>query len=185
MTQKRYYITTGAKTTMSGTVRASSTWYMLNGAPVAREGDPVDCPACGAEGVIKCVMPRLPSSIDGKEAALSDDLCICNCCPSPKLVSDQETDFQLVNVDVEEFERQDRSAASSSAAPTIYDEQSQLVASPIEGVHYFIEAPDGRTLSGRAGPGGLLPRVQTEGEKEYTVLWGDEALARMMGRDHA
>lgn len=173
MKQKRYYIRAAAKTTAGGTVRAPNTRFTMNGAPVACEGDPVDSPACGTEGVIKCVMPRLPDSLDGKEVALSDDLCICSCTPPPKLISDQEFDFQWVDTPADELARQDGLAAESSVAAPDYDEQSRLVAPPIEGLPYFIETPDGRTLSSRAGPGGLLPRIKTEGEKEYIVLWGD------------
>ena len=96
MSQKRYYIRAGAKTTADGIVRATSTFMKLNGLPVAREGDPVDCPACGEEGVIQCVMPRLRNQFDGKECALSDDLCICACSPAPRLVADQFINYQLV-----------------------------------------------------------------------------------------
>jgi hypothetical protein len=59
------------------------------------------------------------------------------------------------------------------------------MAPPIEGVPYFIETMDGRTFSGRVGADGLLPRIDTYGEDEYKVLWGDEALAKMNeGRQH-
>ncbi len=60
-----------------------------------------------------------------------------------------------------------------------YDEQPQLVAPPIAGVPYFVETLDGRTFSGRTGADGQLPRIDTYGEDEYLVYWGDEALARM------
>jgi len=60
-----------------------------------------------------------------------------------------------------------------------YDEQPHLVAPPIAGVPYYIETMDGRTFSGRTGADGLLPRIDTYGEDEYTVHWGDEALAKM------
>lgn len=59
-----------------------------------------------------------------------------------------------------------------------YDEQAQLTSPPIEGVPYYIETRDGRVFSGTIGKGGLLPRIDTYGEDEYTVLWGDEALAK-------
>lgn len=62
-----------------------------------------------------------------------------------------------------------------------YDEQPHLVAPPIEGVPYYIETMDGRTFSGRTGADGLLPRIDTYGEDEYAVCWGDEALAKMEG----
>lgn len=62
-----------------------------------------------------------------------------------------------------------------------YDEQPHLVAPPIEGVPYYVETMDGRTFSGRTGADGLLPRIDTYGEDEYAVYWGDEALAKMEG----
>ncbi|RYG88535.1 MAG: PAAR domain-containing protein [Alphaproteobacteria bacterium] len=86
-----------AKTTADGIVRASSTFTTLDGLPLAREGDPVDCPACGQQGVIQCIMPRLSDQSEGKECALSDDLCICACSPAPRLIADQFNDFQVVS----------------------------------------------------------------------------------------
>lgn len=97
MSLKRYYIRDGAKTTADGIVKASSTFTIFDGLPLAREGDPVDCPACGQQGVIQCVAPRLPDQSEGKECALSDDLCICACSPAPTLIADQFNDFQIVS----------------------------------------------------------------------------------------
>jgi hypothetical protein len=42
-------------------------------------------------------MPRLPEDFEGKEYALSDDLCICKCTPPPTLLADQNTDFQVLD----------------------------------------------------------------------------------------
>jgi uncharacterized Zn-binding protein involved in type VI secretion len=96
VSHKRYYIRDGAKTTADGTVRATSTFATLDGKALAREGDPVDCPACGEQGVIHCVPPRLSDASEGKECALSDDVCICACSPAPILVAEQFHDFQIV-----------------------------------------------------------------------------------------
>ena len=63
----------------------------------------------------------------------------------------------------------------------LYDEQLKLVTPSIEGVPYYIETMDGRTFAGRSGVDGLLPRIDTDGESEYVVHWGDEALAKMEG----
>lgn len=60
-----------------------------------------------------------------------------------------------------------------------FDEQAKLQATRAEGMPYFVQTMDGRTFSGRVGPTGLLPRIETYGEDEYEVLWGDEALAHM------
>jgi uncharacterized Zn-binding protein involved in type VI secretion len=163
-------------------VKASATWYKVDGVPVACEGDPIDCPACGTEGVIQCVRPRIPDHLNGKQLALSDDLCICGCSPPPKLIADQVGKYQLLALVPDEVVRRPGSPAATTSAPIpIYDEQPRLVAPPVEGVPYFISTTDGRTFSGRAGPGGLLPRVTTEGEGEYHVYWGDEALHRAQG----
>ena len=180
MILRRYHIRDGAKTTAGGTVRASVTWYKIDGASVACEGDPIDCPACGTTGIIQCVTPRIPDRVNNKEIALSDDLCICQCSPAPTLIANQTLKCQLLLlVNAEQPARLMRSTVAPATETVMYDEQPRLVALPIEGLPYFIQTADGRTFSGRAGPGGLLPRVTTEGKGEYHVYWGDEALARM------
>lgn len=58
------------------------------------------------------------------------------------------------------------------------DEQVQLTDKYSEGLPYFIQTNDGRVFSGRIGNDGFLPRIDTFGEDEYLLLWGDEALAK-------
>lgn len=96
MSYRRYHIRAGATTTAGGTVSASSRFCVVDGKPLAREGDPIDCPACNTQGHIACVTPRLPDSFGGKQYALSDDLCVCQCSPAPKLVADQSVKFQVL-----------------------------------------------------------------------------------------
>ena len=89
---KRYLILDGDPTTASGTVRATPTSVVLNNQHVAHEDDDVECPACNSTGKIKCTGPRHPmTGPDGRPAALNDDLCICQCNPSPKLVASQNS----------------------------------------------------------------------------------------------
>ncbi|XYJ08710.1 PAAR domain-containing protein [Telluria sp. B2] len=97
MTYRRYHIRGGATTTAGGTVSASSQSCIVDGKPLAREGDPVACPACNTQGHIECVMPRISDTFAGKEYALSDDLCICECSPPPRLVADQDIKFQALD----------------------------------------------------------------------------------------
>jgi uncharacterized Zn-binding protein involved in type VI secretion len=59
-----------------------------------------------------------------------------------------------------------------------FDEQTHLAEPSAPGVPYHIETMDGRTFSGRTGPDGRLPRIETIGEDAYTILWGDAALAK-------
>lgn len=56
---RRYNITHDAKTTAGGKVVATTPGATIDGKLVAREGDPVICPACGTRGVIVCVGPHL------------------------------------------------------------------------------------------------------------------------------
>jgi uncharacterized Zn-binding protein involved in type VI secretion len=87
---KRYLILNGDKTTANGTVQATPTTIQLHEQDVAHEGDSVSCPACNTTGKIQCDGPRqMMTAPDGRHAALSDDLCICDCHPPPKLIASQ------------------------------------------------------------------------------------------------
>ena len=72
---------------------------------------------------------------------------------------------------------------TSAPQEDTYDERPQLVAPPIKGLPYYVETTDGRTFSGRTGTDGLLPRIDTHGEDDYAVYWGDEALTKSAGAD--
>jgi len=87
---KRYDIVKGDRTTVGGVVEAGDSSDMLNGQQQAYEGDPVSCPVCETTGKIRCEGPRQSTTgPDGRQSALSDDLCICKCSPSPRLVASQ------------------------------------------------------------------------------------------------
>jgi uncharacterized Zn-binding protein involved in type VI secretion len=188
----RYHITLGAQTTVGGVVQTASTTSTIDGLAVAVEGDLIDCPSCGIQGAIQTVQPRLIDTFDGKQVALSDDLCICRCNPPPKLVANQHLECQTFTLaDVEAAaQAAERAGGQRMAASQVpretHDERPRLVASSIDGIPYFIETADGRIFSGRTGADGLLPRVATQEAAEYVVYWGDEALARAnAGREHA
>jgi uncharacterized Zn-binding protein involved in type VI secretion len=160
MSYKRYYIRDGATTTAGGTVRASAKLFKLDGVALALEGDAVDCPACSARGIIKCAAPRIPHRFQGKEFALSDDLCVCGCQPSPKLVSDQKFKFQAFATSPEEAP--DKSAlgkisSSQSACPSGVATNAKLVrlrfvdsvsAKPCVNRPYRLALMDGKVVQG-------------------------------------
>jgi uncharacterized Zn-binding protein involved in type VI secretion len=94
---KRYLILLGAKTSAGGTVKTATSFMRLNGGAYALEGDAIDCPACGRQGVIKCVPPRLQAIYNGKQYALEHDLCMCGCSPPPRLIANQNHNCQTIH----------------------------------------------------------------------------------------
>ena len=164
MIHKRYDIRAGATTTAGGIVKASSNFFNLNGAPVAREGDPVDCPACGSQGVIECVMPRLSRQFEGKEYALSDDLCICQCNPPPKLIADQDFSYQtLVLASVETAEQtaaRKLSAKVDGLLPMrFYDQET---GKPHANRPYRLDMRNGTVIAGTTDKNGCTRPLTTQ-----------------------
>ena len=115
----RYFITLGAPTTAGGKVTSSSRFETINGAPLAVEGDTCWCPKCLSEGVIRPDGPRLLESIDGRQAALHDDLCICQCKPPPRLVAAQR--FMCQSIDSDWYAGQEAAAAQAAAQANAAD----------------------------------------------------------------
>ncbi len=77
-------------------------------------------------------------------------------------------------------------AGTGGVAPVAkdtFDEQVRAVGKgATDGYAYYIETADGRVYSGRLVDGGRLPRIETGANAdEYSVYWGDEALARQNG----
>lgn len=87
---RRYDIVKGDMTTVGGIVQGGDGQDVLHGREQAYEHDPVWCPVCKTLGVIVCDGPRHSSTgPDGRQSALSDDLCRCACPTPPKLVASQ------------------------------------------------------------------------------------------------
>jgi len=94
---RRYDALKGDSTTSSGTVEGGDANDKVGNREQAYEGDPVWCPVCGTMGSIVCVGPRLSmTGPDGRQAALSDDLCVCQCHPSPLLIPSQHASYMDV-----------------------------------------------------------------------------------------
>ncbi len=62
-----------------------------------------------------------------------------------------------------------------------FDERFRLQASGVEGVPYYAILPDGRSISGRFGADGLMPRIATLRADNLVIYWGDDALVMMEG----
>jgi uncharacterized Zn-binding protein involved in type VI secretion len=96
---ERYHITLGASTTAGGKVISATSSRSINGADVAYAGDQVSCPQCNSTGVIQPDRPRNSDVFNGRQVALSDDLCLCKCNPPPRLVANQTFSKQIINAD--------------------------------------------------------------------------------------
>lgn len=179
----RPVIVVGDRTSHGGVVLTGSPFSDVDGKGIARIGDKVTCPQKGRGSVTTIVTGDLTDMIDGSPVARHGDKTACGA----MLISSQ----MLTYVDEGSSSGQGASSTPTVAAllagnetkeqPKPYDEQTKLVAPPIEGVPYYIETNDGRTFSGRVGKDGLLPRINTDRADEYTVLWGDEALVKIDG----
>lgn len=91
---RRFDIVKGDTTTSGGVVQGGDGNDRIGGREQAYENDPVWCPACKTTGKIASDGPRIPMTApDGRQAALSDDLCLCLCSPPPRLVASQTTSF--------------------------------------------------------------------------------------------
>lgn len=96
---ERYHITLGASTTAGGKVTSAASSRSLNGAKIAYVGDSVSCPRCNAEGVIEPDGPRISESLNGRQVALSDDICRCKCNPPPRLIANQTVLKQIIDAE--------------------------------------------------------------------------------------
>ena len=93
---RRYTITLGAPTSSGGRVISASAEGKIDNVAIALEGDLVTCPVCNTAGKILCVGPRIPETWNGKSVALENDLCVCRCVPSPRLMPSQNFRCQVI-----------------------------------------------------------------------------------------
>lgn len=93
---RRYTITLGSPTTSGGRVISASADGKIDNVAIALEGDLVTCPVCVTTAKILCVGPRIPEIWNGKNVALENDLCVCRCTPSPRLMPAQNFRCQVI-----------------------------------------------------------------------------------------
>lgn len=171
---ERYLILLGAKTTAGGTVTTATSLMAHDGLPYALEGDLVDCPACGKQGVIKCVPPRLDASFDGKQYALEHDQCLCACSPPPRLIANQHHNCQTIDDDTgigDSLEavasRVPVSAGKEEAVPLQLVRESND--QPFRNRHYVLELP-GRKIEGVTDADGFTQPL-TDAERAALTAW--------------
>lgn len=197
----RAIIRQGDPTSHGGTVIGGSLADLCEGKPIAFVGHKVSCPKC--RGTHEIIEGAPVTTLYGKGVALEGMRTSCGATLiATQFVTTVEISggggvsgggakassnvgHQAANpIAGKRFLNADSEwviAAKPEPHEDPYDEQTKLVAPPIEGVPYYVKTMDGRTFSGRIGADGLLPRIDTYGKDEYKIYWGDEALAKMEG----
>jgi hypothetical protein len=151
------------------------------GHQVALIGGAAYCAACQTTGLIaKAGGPRRIEFMG--ETAADRDVVLCKCSMPPQVVATLAGDAWCDDMaETMGMVASSRTADGglSSVVTGAYDEQVRAVdCGAAEGYPYFIETADGRMLSGRLDRSGRLPRIHTGASDNYTVYWGDEALAK-------
>ena len=176
---RRYYITLGATTTAGGAVISASHVDTIDGAGVAVEGDKVYCEQCKAEGVIALDGPRLSEQDNGREVALGDDLCLCNCSPPPRLVARQSLAFQLLDgaghaASIEASAAQ-AAMLNASAAKAAEPERAPLLLRDLDTKEPFRQRPYRLQLADKVIEGTLdhngMTRPLTAAERASVLAW--------------
>ncbi|MFM0167578.1 PAAR domain-containing protein [Paraburkholderia sediminicola] len=120
----------------------------------------------------------------GRYEALGDDKVLCNCPSPPRIIPVYGRSSMIID-DTDGVSNWAAAAASrqSSGESRDFDEQvrSVVCGAVLAGYPYFIKTADGRTSYGRTDVEGNLPRIETQEAKDYTVYWGDDALAKQPG----
>lgn len=185
MSSKRI-IRLGDPTTHGGVVVSAAARFQMFGKPVARLGDKVTCRVRG-HGECTIVEGDPLWSIDGIPVALEGHKTSCGASLISTLPNvtrryeGMETGSVSMTRHVQESSHPRSGATSEQSPKDRYDERVRLIVggnAALPGLPYYIETADGRSYSGRADDQGLLPRIETSEENQYTVYWGDEALAK-------
>ncbi|KKB64896.1 hypothetical protein WM40_02540 [Robbsia andropogonis] len=86
----RKFIRKDDRTNADGVVLDGVGESSFAGRPLAYIGAPVSCPACKTQGVIISDGAPHTMTMMGKQVALENDLCQCQCSPPPTLLASQD-----------------------------------------------------------------------------------------------
>jgi uncharacterized Zn-binding protein involved in type VI secretion len=172
----------GDRTTTRGFVMAFSSTMHDDGKKIALSGDKATCGSC--KGAYPIYGTGEGVSEGGRVAVVHGDKVLCPCGKN-RVIAGSDAGCHL--------ERESEASLASWAesgpavvAPltsAVFDERvrSLTAGAVLNGYPYFIKTADGRTSYGRTDAGGNLPRIETQDAKDYTVYWGDDALAKQQG----
>lgn len=179
---RRYTITLGAATSTGGKVVSATCSVRINGAPIALEGDAVYCPVCKLTGKIVCVGPRIPELSEGKHVALENDLCVCRCQPSPKLLPNQTMRSQVLkdtgralSNSGEMFGSAARSPSKRGAKVPAYNDRFILLddetGAPLSNKEYAVVRASGKLEFGSSDQNGLTHLLSNTADSESVEIY--------------
>ncbi len=182
---RRHTITAGARTSAGGIVLEGICAGSINGHRIALEGDPVSCPACKLNGVIRCIDPRLDELWNGKKVGLENDLCACGCKPPPTLIANQSMRYQDIGapdsepVDQGTTRSPQPGRSSQAGANGSYDDRYALVdedtGEPIAHREYAIQRASGTVEHGITDAEGRTHLVSPLDSSEVISIFVGEA----------
>lgn len=167
----------GDPTTTKGFVVALTATIHDAGKKVALSGDQATCGNC--KGLFNIFGTGQGMSERGRAVVVDGDLVLCPCKRNRVFVGSNPGIFIESGGGDASSPAYAAQSSPLSTPPITYDEQVRAVASAVPvGYPYFIETTDGQKLAGRLGADGKLPRINTGAVADYTVYWGDDALAQ-------
>ncbi|WP_174903464.1 PAAR domain-containing protein [Burkholderia pseudomultivorans] len=174
---ERYFIRIGDKTTSGGTVLQGKDSFKHHGKAVAYAGAQVSCPACQTVGTIENIPPYRTMLLNGKQIALSDDLCICKCSPAPRLLASQSTGFMsLSGSTITKIEPGvERGSSSASTEPPRLNDRFKLydhaTGNPLVNKEYAILRSNGTVEHGVTDRDGCTHLLSSTTESETVHIY--------------
>lgn len=167
---RRYNIKLHDKTTSGAFVTEGEPTTTHHGTPLAFIGAAIYCPTCKSAGIIVASGPRLSASFRGKPAALDNDLGMCKCKPTPRLIASQSTMSQGLD---------EKTLAAQGYTPmgvpflSHHDEQITLrdrsTRRVLANVQYRLKNSSSVIASGRTDMNGRTERIPTDISQCITV----------------
>ena len=172
----------GDPTTTRGFVMAFSSTMRDDGKQIALSGDKATCGNCKGAYPIYGTGEGISEGV--RVAVVHGDKVLCPCGKN-RVIAGSEAGCHLERESETSLASRANysGAAAAPSTSTFFDEQVRSVTGGwvLNGYPYFIETEDGRTFSGRTDSDGRLPRIATDASDQYTVYWGDGALAKQQG----
>lgn len=160
---RRFVIKLHDQTTSGARVTEGEPTATHHGTPIAYIGAALYCPACKSTGIIVASGPRLSMSFRGKQVALENDLGMCKCKPTPRLIASQSTMSQ--SKDANTLAAQGY-APSGASLLRHHDEQITLrdcsTRRALANVRYRIKDGSGVIASGMTDSNGRTQRITTD-----------------------